>query len=83
MSRMHYLKTADNGEPTLWWSWQDLHGDNDWDLEDDAIFSGTYPAATVEDALSAVRASVMRQRQRNGGIGWIPDAGWPAHCQRA
>lgn len=24
MSRMHYLKTADNGEPSVWWSWQDL-----------------------------------------------------------
>lgn len=58
------------------------HGDNDWDLDDDAIFSGTYPAPTVEDALSAVRASAMRQRQRHGGDDWAPAAGWPAHCLR-
>lgn len=57
-------------------------GDNDWDLDDDAICSGTYAAPTVEDALSAVRASAMRQRQRHGGDDWIPAAGWPAHCQR-
>lgn len=24
MSKMHYIRTAANGEPSLWWSWQDL-----------------------------------------------------------
>lgn len=56
-------------------------GDNDWDLDDDAIFSSTFPASTVEDALSAVRESAMHDRRRKGGgEDWQPSAGWPVHC---
>lgn len=56
-------------------------GENDWDMDDDAIFSSTLPAATVEEALSAVRESAMRDRRRNGGEHWVPADGWPAHCE--
>lgn len=57
-------------------------GENDWDLDDDAIFEGTYPAATVEDGLTVLKESALRDRQRHAGEGWVPDAGWPAHCVR-
>lgn len=57
-------------------------GENDWDLDDDAIFSSTFPAATVGEALASIRESAMRDRRRNGGEAWIPAGGWPAHCVR-
>lgn len=56
-------------------------GENSWDMDDDCILSGMYPAATVEEALAAVRESAMRTRRRNGGENWVPADGWPAHCE--
>lgn len=58
-------------------------GENSWDMDDDAIFEGVYPASTIEDGLAALRESVLRDRQHHAGEGWVPDAGWPAHCVRA
>lgn len=56
-------------------------GENSWDLDDDAIFSSTFPASTVEDALSTIRESAMHDRRRKGGgEDWQPSAGWPVHC---
>jgi len=55
-------------------------GENSWDMDDDAIFGGTYPALTVDDALSAIRESIMHTRRRNGGEHWAPADGWSAHC---
>lgn len=56
-------------------------GENSWDMDDDCILRGMYPAATVEEALAAVRESAMRTRRRNGGENWVPADGWPAHCE--
>ena len=56
-------------------------GENDWDMDDDCILSGMYPASTVEEALAAVRESAMRTRRRNSGGNWVPADGWPAHCE--
>ncbi len=55
-------------------------GENSWDIEDDAIYGLTCPSGTVEEALSSIRESAMRDRRRNGGENWVPDVGWPAHC---
>lgn len=55
-------------------------GENSWDIDDDAIYGMTCPSGTVEEALSSIRESAMRDRRRNGGENWVPDAGWPAHC---
>lgn len=48
-------------------------GENSWDCEDDAIYSMYCPAETVEDAIAAVSASVMRKRERYGGKEWLPE----------
>ncbi len=55
-------------------------GENGYDCEDDAIFSGNYCAVTVWEATASIRASALRDRQRYGGDGWAPDDGWPDHC---
>ncbi len=47
-------------------------GENDWDLDDDAVFEMTCPAATVEEAVEVLRASVVRDRKRYGGSEWRP-----------
>lgn len=56
-------------------------GENDWDIDDDAIYSMICPAPTLEDAVSSIRASALKERQRNGGDNWVPAAGWPERCQ--
>lgn len=48
-------------------------GENAWDIEDDAIYSMTCPAATVEEAIGHLRASVERDRKRYGGDDWRPE----------
>lgn len=48
-------------------------GENSWDLDDDAIFEMSCPATTVEEAVTRLRASVERDRQRHGGPGWLPE----------
>ncbi len=55
-------------------------GENSWDIDDDAIYGMTCPSGTVEEALSSIRESAMRDRRRNGGFAWVPADGWPAHC---
>lgn len=42
-------------------------GENAWDCGDDAIFSLSGPAQTVEDAVGKVVSSVLRNRKRYGG----------------
>jgi hypothetical protein len=50
-------------------------GENSWDLDDDAIFSMTCPANTVEEAISHVVESALRDRRRYGGsLDWKPEA---------
>lgn len=57
-------------------------GENSYDCDDDAIFSSTAPAASVDEALRALKESVLHDRCRHGGDGWEPSEGWPAHCLR-
>lgn len=42
-------------------------GENSWDCGEDGTYSMTCPASTVEEALAALKASVMRDRERYGG----------------
>lgn len=49
-------------------------GESEYDLGDDAVFSLTCPAKTVEEAVEALRASVMRDREKNAGPDWRPKA---------
>lgn len=51
-------------------------GENSWDI-DDAIHSAAMAAETVPDALRREQAHIVNERQRHGGQGWIPGAGWP------
>lgn len=55
-------------------------GDNGWDMDDDAIYGQSCPSRTAWEALDAVRQGVLQKRLRDGGEGWAPAAGWPAHC---
>lgn len=47
-------------------------GENSWDCGEDATHSMTGPYSTVEDAIEAMRKSVMRDRERYGGQDWQP-----------
>jgi hypothetical protein len=49
-------------------------GENGWDCGDDALYSLTTTAATVDEALVKLHASVMRDRERYGGSTWLPQA---------
>lgn len=55
-------------------------GENDWDLDDDAIYSTTLPASTVEEVQIEIQTSIMKDRGYDSN--WTPAAGWPAHCKR-
>jgi hypothetical protein len=52
-------------------------GENSWDCEDDATYSITTPAETVEEAIDAYRQSVLRTRERHGGKDWTPTRQFP------
>ena len=52
-------------------------GENDWDMDDDALYGINCVASTVEEAIAQVQASAFRDRERYAGEGWIPDDGWP------
>lgn len=48
-------------------------GENSWDCGEDALFSQTSTATTVEKAIANVVESVLRSRRRNGGsVNWRP-----------
>lgn len=47
-------------------------GENSWDCGDDATYSLTCPAATVEDAVESLRVIIVERRARYGGAGWLP-----------
>jgi hypothetical protein len=47
-------------------------GENSWDMDEDAIYSLTTPAASVDEAMANLHASVMRDRERDGGLDWLP-----------
>jgi len=48
-------------------------GENSWDLDDDAVHSMTCLARTPEDAMNQLIASIYRDRERYGGIEWLPN----------
>jgi hypothetical protein len=49
-------------------------GENSWDCGEDATFSLTCPAKSVQDAISQLQASVLRDRERYGGRNWQPES---------
>ena len=50
-------------------------GENSWDIDDDAIYSLTTPAASLPEAVAAMVRSVLESRLRHGGsMGWRPPA---------
>lgn len=49
-------------------------GESAWDCEDDAIYGTGSSAETVEGAVEDLRKTVLEQRERYGGKGWIPKA---------
>ncbi len=55
-------------------------GENSWDCDDDATYSMSCGATNAVDAAAALAASVMRDRERHGGPGWVP-IGSAGGCQ--
>lgn len=53
-------------------------GENSWDIDDDAIYSITGEAQTVEEGLAMLREEAMRSRTRYGGASWAPETGGAA-----
>jgi hypothetical protein len=47
-------------------------GENSWDCDDDAMFSVTAPARTIEEGVAAVVGHALQKRQRYGGNRWKP-----------
>lgn len=47
-------------------------GENSWDCYDDATYSMSCGAKTATDAAAALATSVLRDRDRHGGAGWLP-----------
>lgn len=55
-------------------------GENDWDIDDNAILDTTVLATTSHEATRKFYESVMRDRIKNASAAWKPALGWPAHC---
>lgn len=49
-------------------------GENGWDCDEDAYFSIGTPETTVAGAVAHATASVLKRRQRYGGLNWRPSA---------
>jgi hypothetical protein len=47
-------------------------GENSWDCDDDAIYSSTFPASTMHEALAHLAKSTTKTRRRYGGQNWTP-----------
>ncbi len=54
---------------------------------DDATFSISFPVEKNEpldwQVAQNMCMSVLKTRQRHGGLDWTPRGGWPDHCQKA
>jgi hypothetical protein len=48
------------------------HGENSWDMDDDAAFEFTTNADTVEEAIESLRARILKERKKFGGEYWVP-----------
>lgn len=53
-------------------------GENSYDCGEDAVFGITLPAATPDEAVAGLIASVLRSRARHGGPRWRPALPVPA-----
>jgi hypothetical protein len=47
-------------------------GENSWDCGEDALYSLSTTAATIDEAIEKFKASVMKTRERYGGKDWMP-----------
>lgn len=61
-------------------------GENSWDCDDDAVYGMTvssdgYPHVFDWWACQQLAMSVLTDRQRRGGLDWVPDGGWPPHLR--
>lgn len=50
-------------------------GENSWDCDEDAAFSGSMPAATIEEAIGKLVGDILRDRTRRSGTSWVPERG--------
>ena len=48
------------------------HGENSWDMEDNATFGFTTNADTVEEAIECLRSKILKERKKFGGEDWVP-----------
>ena len=48
------------------------HGENSWDMDDDATFEFTTNADTVEEAIESLRARILKERKKFGGEDLVP-----------
>ncbi len=48
------------------------HGENSWDMEDNATFGFTTNADTVEEAIEHLRSEILKERKKFGGEDWVP-----------
>lgn len=48
-------------------------GENSWDLDDDAIFSHSFPGEDVNTALRRFVCGIHEARVRHGGPSWVPN----------
>lgn len=48
------------------------HGENSWDMDDDATFEFTTNADTVEEAIESLRVRILKERKKFGGEDWVP-----------
>lgn len=51
-------------------------GENAWDIDDDALVSGTYEAEDLQEALNKCANSVIKIRVKRAGENWIPSNGF-------
>jgi hypothetical protein len=47
-------------------------GESGYGCDEDALFGGSYPARTIDEAIGQVVASALRTRRRYGGENWRP-----------
>lgn len=51
-------------------------GENGWDIDDDALYSSTLHANSIDEALKNVAESVMKTRIKRAGKDWVPAKGF-------
>jgi hypothetical protein len=67
-ARLHHYATIDLLRPIP----VPGKGDNDWDQDDNAIYSMSCQAESVEEAIAHLVKSVARDRREHGGLDWLP-----------